>query len=83
MKTHIAIADVGQVAQRQGIISNDNNRTSLKYSRVRATDMFFSSDGETRHHPRFWFPIEKKSRGGSGLPVTAVTGKSRAVTGRI
>jgi hypothetical protein len=51
MKTHMAIADVGQVAQRQGIISNDNNRTSLKYSRVRATDMFFSSDGEPRHHP--------------------------------
>jgi hypothetical protein len=32
---------------------------------------------------RFWFPIEKKFPGGSGLPVTAVTEKSRAVTGRI
>ena len=33
--------------------------------------------------PRFWFPNKKNSRGGSGFPVTAVTEKSRMVTGRI
>jgi hypothetical protein len=33
--------------------------------------------------PRFWFPNDFFSRGGSGFPVTAVTEKSRPVTEQI